>query len=475
MDLTFLDPLRLLGQEDVFLPKKLFIRNCMKTVFEEFRKDATNSDKRPTKFHTVLIGSPGVGKSILFFLASLYQAQYSYVVYYRRTTVENSISLFIMVPHEADSVRVWFTRDLLTFRKGGAIADIQVKLLDFNKQYDGDLRVDNVYTYVDGPRYTDARDTLEGSCDYFCTSGGHPPPRPERLGAFRFLVLSGWNEEEAIEGLNKVYKITKRNAVSLYELCGGSVREMLRAYKEFDKVRSDFDSLLVRLSDKQVAIAVYSTERNDDEKSFDRIRTMFALDGDPTPIQRVDSIYNLNKLCQRLALKKWFSAYSLGVSVGDVTLQGVTFERCIHVWFFRVKPPLVPTVCWSKGSSKQGIEQLISPNVYWIPSVSNFPNIDSAVVIGSELYALQITCQKKEKRFNSKDFLTNFVEVVQTALTIQFTNVHVLYVVPHGSRLPPLQHTKIIGSVHQIDTTNLETFDASMWSLPFLVNSRGIE
>ena len=324
---------------------------------------------------------------------------------------------------------------------------------------------------MDGPRHTDIGNTLDSTCDYFCTSG-HPLPRPERLHAFQFLVLSGWNKEEAIEGLNKVYKVSKRSAASLYELCGGSVREMLRANKDFDKVTSDFDELLARLPDQQVAIAVRSTERDDNEESYDRIRTMFELDGDPVPIQRVDSIYCLNKLCQKISLNEWFSSYSLGVSIGDGTLQDVTFERCIHVWFFRVKPPLVPTVCWSQGTASEGIKQLISPNVYWIPSISNFPHIDSAVVIGSELYALQITCQKKQKRFVSKDFLTNFVAVVQLAFTIQFTNVNVIYVVPRGSRMRPLQHPKIIGSVHQIDTTNLETFDESMWSLPFLASCR---
>ena len=468
MDLMFLKPLRLPGKKDVFLPETIFIRNCMKRVFQVLCDDATNRKEQGRSKHTVLIGSPGVGKSILFFLAALYRAQYSYVLFYRRTTSEDLVSLFIMVPNEEGSVRVWFSRNVFKFGSEDTISNIHSKILKFNRRRHGDLCLDNVYTYIDGPRHTDTQNTCDGACDYFCTSGGHPLPKPERLGSFRFVVLSGWSEEDAIAGLREVYKASMTEAKSLYNLCGGSVREMVRAVADFGQVQSDFDTLLVRLSDQQVAIAVQSTERNDNEKSYDRIRTMFEVEGQQTPVQRVDSIYVLNKLCQKVAIKEWFSAYQLGVSIGDGTLQGVTFERCIHVWFFQTKPPPIAAVCWSQGTSTAGISQLNSANVYRIPSTTNFSNIDSAVVIGSQLYALQITCQKKQKVFDGKTFMENFVEVVRAGMKIQFTEVHVILVVPRGSRLRPLRYPNIIGSVHYVDPTNMQTFDESMWSLPFL-------
>ena len=88
MDLNFLDPLRLVNEEDVFFPKKIFIRDCMKEVFQVFCADAQIVGRKAGSFQTVLIGSPGVGKSVLFFLVALYQAQFSYIMYYRRTTIE---------------------------------------------------------------------------------------------------------------------------------------------------------------------------------------------------------------------------------------------------------------------------------------------------------------------------------------------------------------------------------------------------
>ena len=209
MDLSFLDELRLPGKEEIFLPKKIFIRNCMKEIFEVFKKDADDGTRTPGNSHSVLIGSPGVGKSILFFLGALYQAQYSYVVYYRRTTAEGCMSLFIMVPNGTGSVRVWFTRYLLKFGTGDTINDIQSHILRFNLQRNGDLRFNTAYTYVDGPEYKDRENTLDSACDYFCTSGGHPLPKPERQHSFRFLVLSGWTKEEAIAGLNQVYGLSK--------------------------------------------------------------------------------------------------------------------------------------------------------------------------------------------------------------------------------------------------------------------------
>lgn len=60
IDLTFLSPLN-----DNFIPQgKIFVRDCMRNVFERFQ----NFD--PAK-KAILVGSQGVGKSLLSFLAAL--------------------------------------------------------------------------------------------------------------------------------------------------------------------------------------------------------------------------------------------------------------------------------------------------------------------------------------------------------------------------------------------------------------------
>ncbi len=106
MDLDFLNPLRLPEHEDSFIPTKIYIRKCMKQIFGWFCEDTRGKRRKPRALQTVLIGSPGVGKSVLFFLAALYQAQSSYTIYYRRTTNESDFSVFLMMPYQKNVVRV---------------------------------------------------------------------------------------------------------------------------------------------------------------------------------------------------------------------------------------------------------------------------------------------------------------------------------------------------------------------------------
>jgi hypothetical protein len=52
----------------------------------------------PRKTKTILLGSPGVGKSIFFFLAALYCSQNTVTIYIRRTavSVRNDMSVLVM-------------------------------------------------------------------------------------------------------------------------------------------------------------------------------------------------------------------------------------------------------------------------------------------------------------------------------------------------------------------------------------------
>lgn len=69
--------------ETFLVADALYVRDCMREVFGLFHADVAR-DPRPMPSVTssaVLVGSPGVGKSILFFLAALDQARKSKIVY----------------------------------------------------------------------------------------------------------------------------------------------------------------------------------------------------------------------------------------------------------------------------------------------------------------------------------------------------------------------------------------------------------
>ncbi len=441
MDLEFFNPLRLPEHEDSFIPTKIYVRKCMKQIFESFCEDIRGKRSKPRALKTVLIGSPGVGKSVLFFLAALYQAQSSYTVYYRRTTKESDISVFLMMPDKNNVVRVWFTRHLHNFDLPEDLISFHRRLFGFQIDCGGQSYDESLYTFVDGPRYSDKMNTLGGAYDYFCTSGGHPAPKQEQAATFRMWVLSGWTEDEAIDGLHAVYNHLEQTAKYAYELCGGSIRNLLRVCQSDEQyaiVKKDTDRLLSRHSKEEVNVALTSTERSENEKSFDRVRTMFRQEKEDDALQIVDSMYILHELRRRIALSVWFDGYRLSLSVLDGTLQGLYFEKCIHKWFDEQKPKPIIHVRWSTGTTFDGLSQFQAPNEYWIPSVSNFPNIDSAVVVNDQLHALQITCTKsKNRKFDAKNFLDTFVHPDRASFPTLNENVNIIFLVPGNSVLPP--------------------------------------
>ena len=244
--LNFLDPLRLQNGDDFFLPQKIFVRQCMKDVLRLFCKDVADQEKQRTAGvkKTVLIGSPGVGKSVLFFLAALFQAKSSNIIYFRCTAGEDQISVFLMMPDRNDCVRVWFTRNLRKESFGAQLAlDVyRGAILKFSHDRGKELNPARIYTFVDGPRHSDIPTIIKGTYDYFCTSGGHPLPKQELQARFRMCVLNGWTKVEAIDGLLALHGMqrtrsseAKERARRAYELCGGSIRNMLRAFESDDQ------------------------------------------------------------------------------------------------------------------------------------------------------------------------------------------------------------------------------------------------
>jgi ABC-type nitrate/sulfonate/bicarbonate transport system ATPase subunit len=85
----------------------------MRRVSNLYREDAAREPQRrkPSKAYSVaLIGSSGAGKSVLFFLAALYQAQKSNTMYHRRSGEEPTL-VFVLTPSKR-AVRIWFTRSI---------------------------------------------------------------------------------------------------------------------------------------------------------------------------------------------------------------------------------------------------------------------------------------------------------------------------------------------------------------------------
>ena len=178
LDLNFFDDLRAQGAgAEVFLPKTIYIRKCMKLIFGL----AANDLRGPCTGKRALIGSPGVGKSVLFFLMALNKARHTPVVYFRRTSNAKDRSLFFMNANEDGTVRIVFTRKLLGSTNSMAILDFLENQNHFHQN--------TYYRFVDGPKHGENTYTFNRDLDYFCTSGGFPLPKQESLEQDRIWIL----------------------------------------------------------------------------------------------------------------------------------------------------------------------------------------------------------------------------------------------------------------------------------------------
>jgi len=204
MDLAFLDEIKdreKLG--GLFMPESLYVRDEMHSVWKKL--EANDVDE--AVFNQVLIGSPGVGKSVLFFLYALHRAKSGKkVVYWRKARVDKSgISLFCMEPvslaDAEEGVRIQFTsaipweddiNDIYIQYMRMAFPDLyqDVEHEIEAKSVTVDLLRNEVVMFADGPRYEDTKDTKNGSVHFLCTSGGHPGPKNDERNTMKVIVMT---------------------------------------------------------------------------------------------------------------------------------------------------------------------------------------------------------------------------------------------------------------------------------------------
>jgi hypothetical protein len=493
VDLDFLDDLRI--EDEPFFPTQIYVRNNMRKIFGLFLNDV--GTVKPENRPTALIGSPGVGKSVLFFLAAMFRCSQKDVedndgekikkdvpntsIYYRWARSDQRVSVFIMFRDEDQEdgehkVHVLFTRSL-NENNFGSLSD-----LDSFIRLHLRLEREHYFAFVDGPNYTETDKTLKGKYDYFCTSGGIPKFKNDLWGIARRWILNGWSKEEAMQALitlhverrnhdlnnemddDELKSIVEKSNLA-YRLCGGRIRDLCRAYDDFEGVKADLTDAFHGLDTADLNVASSETVSTRGP-SLDRLRTMFRNTGgnDNTmiPLQYVDSSFGLMYIGNRVDVERWFAAYKLLYSAADRSIQGAYFEKLIHQWFDTIgtaiedpnivtamddpnivtaieDPPLVTAiedpfkvkVCRSVGTKVESVKMLKERNLYWVPSVGNFDNIDSAIVIGDSLHVFQMTL-KKQHGFNLISFIENFALPVWDNLPLneKFKSVFIHIVIP---------------------------------------------
>jgi hypothetical protein len=430
-----------------FFPKNqtLFVRPSMKRIMKRF---TWNEEKRQAMHDIanqwILIGSPGTGKSLLFFLAAVYKASKAKepVIYLRNSGKSEPISMYYMFPDGTDKVGMYFKRLSKTEQRRSNLENLKQIIDPLWAALIEHTSISPVpLVFLDGPKSNDKDNILEKRYDYLCTSGGFPPLKSEDMLNFSIWVLDAWSKNEMIEALVELHNQDESQATKIYELCGGCMREATTALSERGKgaVRRMFDHAIDDLKNHEFEIISFVAVNQN--RNHNRLRSIFVINKKKKGMtdignyrQCADSKYVLEKLKFRQGLGLMQRAYMYALKdFKKASLVAAYYERYWHLWF-EIKQPCGITYFHDSDNN----QPLNTTNQYWVPGIENQANIDAALVYKKTLYAFQYTVRNvaSRKEFNEVTFSTKFVSPLLTRID-DIKEVLVLIVSPHKDLKPP--------------------------------------
>jgi hypothetical protein len=486
----YLQPLFMSGLE-MFLPKCIYVRKEMCDVFAELTK-ASRRQKQ------ILIGSPGVGKSILLFLVALYRAETEKkpCLFIRKTrNSQELLSVFVITKHQsaaAGALTVFHDRDVDKTLRAQDILKETLRLL-FNKtprEAARSILNDDFLVFLDGIHQ--GSDDLIMPHHYLSTSGGFDTPQGESAMYSTLVVLGGWQKKALFEGLKVVAPESGINLAGaneddadrledIYYHTGGRMREALLYSKDPVMWKAEKKAMIEKIPKGQAVLSIIETNSSADKDSADRIRTMFRMEESGnyfgSALQIVDSQYYARLLHDKVGLEQYLNAYKHATDRSLSTAAGCHFEELLHVLFQKLPRP-IESVLKSEGKGAEGVEQLQGYSVYWIPSISNFANIDAAVVIRdgqdkATMWCLQYTVSSSHS-FNSRTFRTKFLNRLKfTSKFTGFQQVKILFVVPKGTdfTLPAevVEDPEIEGVQTSVDCKDVDALKRSVENFDFVL------
>ena len=428
LELSCLDKLRRGLGENFLMPRRVFVRSEMQTMFSNLlTKETPNENRR------ILTGSAGIGKSVLLFLVALRfqllpEHSTKKISFIRKVKESLYIALYIMEPGEQPStIRLVFSDTI-------SVIDYQsnFELWKTVRGYTKMLKASDYEAFVDGPLHSEKMDLLNTGYRFFCTSGGFPTVSQAEIMTTIVSILTGWKEDTICLVLTKMGQ-TVAQAQEIYSYSGGRIRLAIMGTQEDGKgkITKWFDDLLTGFAREKIHLATTRTDSHASMDHSDRLRTRFIdYDGKGTSLLIVDSQYAISRLRARLDVGDFVSSYNLATVCGLQSARGWFFEEILHLWFKRKDTPLIEDWIRSAGDAAEGIKNLDRKQRYWIPATSNFANIDAAFVYQNVLVCIQYTVGKQQD-FDQVTFWQDFAGRVHTV--VPFLSIAVWFVSPSGT------------------------------------------
>ena len=236
------------------------------------------------------------------------------------------------------------------------------------------------------------------------------------------------------------------------------------------------ESVATDVSQGSCVLAVANAHARTALESKDRIRTIFRS-GSNRPVQLVDSQFLLEHLRDRLDIDNLGAAFNVARALGSRSVMATLFEEMLHKWFQKSLPGNVAAFVRSSSekTGKQGVEDdLVDANSYWVPGISNFANIDAALVDANNcLHCVQYTVMEKHG-FNQEPF-KGFLDLVLKAFPC-IAQVRIYFAVPTNVTFSLADHDEFEHGhisckfvvIHLNVSTDTEIANTATASFPFL-------
>ncbi|KAG2819091.1 hypothetical protein PC111_g12037 [Phytophthora cactorum] len=273
---------------------------------------------------SILMGSPGIGKSTLLCVMAfhlVFKHKKNVLVYRRLTGRKQSNCLFYLGYEDGKVVQFAVQR---------CKAPNAISIYEHLIRQQG---ISNVWLLLDGFRYEDIPQGLT-TFDLLATSQQVDLKSQERIDAYCCL-LPCWSKKDLWLMGGLIYKFATEDMEERFYYSGGSVREFTLATSEdirsaIDDAISGVDDVSNLLSNKSSALTGRS--------QVDRLRHTFVTKADETNQftarryweQVIDSEYAVLALSVRLRSDALFRIYSWAKSAGYGSLAGNVFEIYLH-------------------------------------------------------------------------------------------------------------------------------------------------
>ena len=304
-------------------PSTIFVREEMKTVWSILIDGIA---KQQSKW--VIIGSPGVGKSILTVLLCFYLAR------------DLNMPVFLARQLKGESGIMKGEVAICIEPAGRVVAypsrpsdkvDLEDILQGFGRRIDTSQRL---LLVLDGWAQAEIVGTMQGSFGGFDLLATSAQYNPTSQDVHRPVLLPAWNDND----LSSLWELCRPKAAGwptfkdqLY-YSGGSARELLRP---IDDIRRRVDNTIARL-DKDTCEGLLSQRGGSSATGIDTLRRCYLTNTGPKanlePTQRqyvVDSAYTLNRLSAKAPFEVYESSLTIAMGCGAAH-HGLVFEAVFH-------------------------------------------------------------------------------------------------------------------------------------------------